>query len=72
MSNMPGTHQKPPERNSIWGLAVVAFALLFIVVMLWTGSERFASRNDPRVSTTTETSPKNPTPAPGGGSHKGG
>jgi len=70
--NKPGTHKQPTEGKRILGLAAVGLALLFIVAMLWTIKERFAPRNDPRVGTTTETSPKNPTPAPGGGSHKGG
>ena len=58
--------------RNLFGLAVVMFAVLFVVAFFWTGQQKEAARNDGRVGTTTETSPQNPTPAPGGGSDKSG
>ena len=52
------------------GAAALIFAVFLIVVVVSTHSNKEAARNDTRVGTTSETSPKNPTPAPGGGSDK--
>ena len=54
------------------GAAALVFAAFLIVSIVWTGHNKEAARNDTRVGTTTETSPKNPVPAPGGGSDKSG
>ena len=54
------------------GAAALGFAIFLIIAFIWTGQNKEAARNDPRVGTTTETSPRNPTPAPGGGSDKSG
>ena len=54
------------------GSAVFVFVVLLIIAFVWTGHEKDAARNDSRVGTTTEISPKNPTPAPGGGADKSG
>ena len=62
-----------PNRNrGLIGGAALVFAIFLIAAVVWTGHNKEAARNDPRVGTTTETSPKNPIPAPGGGSDKSG
>jgi hypothetical protein len=54
------------------GASALVFALFLVIAFVWTGQNKEAARNDPRVGTTSETSPRNPTPAPGGGSDKSG
>ena len=64
--------QKPAERGVLFGAAAIAFAVLLIVTFSWTGHDKEAARNDARTGTTTETSPKNPAPQPGGGAKQNG
>ena len=58
--------------RALIGLAALAFVIFLIAAFFWTGHNKEAARNDTRTGTTTETSPRNPTPAPGGGSDKSG
>jgi hypothetical protein len=64
--------KRPARSRVLIGSAVFVFVVLLIIAFVWTGHEKDAARNDPRVGTTTEISPKNPTPAPGGGADKSG
>jgi hypothetical protein len=67
-----GTHRGPNDRKPFIMIAVAVLAVIIIAAFLWTPREREAARNDGRTGTTTEMSPKNPTPAPGGGAQPGG
>ena len=60
------------NNRALMGLAAVAFAIVLIAAFFWADHNKEAARNDPRTGTTTETSPRNPTPGPGGGSDKSG
>jgi uncharacterized membrane protein len=65
--------RRPQDRSrGLFAIAALILAIVFAIAFFWTGQERDAARNDGRVGTTTETSPKNPTPTPGGGSDKSG
>jgi len=66
------TSQRRTNRGPILAIGLAIFAVLFIVAGFWTARYRHAASNDPRTGTTTEISPKNPTPAPGGGADKRG
>ena len=67
-----GNRKVAANSGAVIGIAAAAFAVLLIVAFVWTGHEKQAARNDSRVGTTTEISPNNPRPAPGGGANKGG
>jgi hypothetical protein len=67
-----GPHQRSNSRKSPALAAALVFLALIVAAVLWTSHEKEAARNDPRTGTTSEISPKTPTPAPGGGAHKDG
>jgi hypothetical protein len=66
MSNI-GMNRAPRDRKAFVAIALVIIAVIIIAAVLWAPHERGAARNDGRAGTTSETSPKNPTAAPGGG-----
>jgi hypothetical protein len=72
MPDRMGTHTRPADRKPLMGIAALVIAAVLVLALVWTSHDRQAARNDSRVGTTTETSPKNPTPAPGGGARKNG
>jgi hypothetical protein len=65
-----GTNRRPTDRKPFIMIAVAVLAVVIIAAFLWTPHEREAARNDRRMGTTTEMSPKDPTPAPGGGAQR--